>query len=97
MSSGLLPCESPGLSPKEDGTNSVAQLAMDLQGTEAGSSDLHDMVGHVINSLHQTEVERDETQIETLRQSELTMLVPIGPQKIILGTKNIQFCFQLQK
>ena len=46
------------------------------QSTEARSSnlDLNGLVGHLINSLHHAEVERDETQIENFSQSELTAL-----------------------
>ena len=69
---------SPGSSPKEDGNNSVAKSAMDLQGEEAERRNIHGMVGHVINQL-QAMVERDETarsktQIEDLCQQELTVL-----------------------
>ena len=49
-----------GLLPKEDGNNSVAQSAMDLQGMEAERPNIHGMMVHVINLL-QAVVERDET------------------------------------
>ena len=64
------------LSPKGDGTNSIAQSTMVTRSTEARSSnlDLNGLVGHVINSLHHAEVESDETQIENFSQSELTAL-----------------------
>ena len=52
---------SPGSSPKEDGNNSAAQSGMDLQGMEVERPDIHGTVGHVINSLHQAEVESDKT------------------------------------
>ena len=45
----LEPHISPGSSPKEDGNNSVAKSAMDLQGEEAERRNIHGMVGHVIN------------------------------------------------
>ena len=65
---------SPGSSPKEDGCNSAAQLAMDLQGMEVERPDIHGTVGPVINLLHQGEVESDKTRMENLSQSEVTML-----------------------
>ena len=42
---------------------------------------MHGLVGHVIDSLHQAEVERDEAPIETLRQPELTMLNTVTKSK----------------
>ena len=65
---------SPGSSPKEDGNNSAAQSGMDLQGMEVERPDIHGTVGHVINSLHQAEVESDKTWMQNLRQFEVTML-----------------------
>ena len=63
-----------GSLPKEDGNNSAAQSAMDLQGVEVERPDIHGTIGHVIKSLNQAEVESDKTRMENLRQSEVTML-----------------------
>ena len=41
---------------------------------EVERPDIHGMVDHVINLLHKAEVESDETQMENLHQSEVTML-----------------------
>lgn len=45
-----------------------------FQGVEVERPDIHSMVDHVINLLHKAEVESDETQMENLHQSEVTML-----------------------